>query len=345
MAINFTGRDTREIVAVIEQFNRPRTFLLDTFFPRAVYSNNQFLDFEEILRGRHMAPIVHQRSPGRDVRSGGFDMRAFEPPLMKPLEPVDPNRAIQRVAGEALGGEMTVADRYELIKLDMLLEQRKSVLRRMEWYAANCLRSGSVTVTGEGYAEPITINYQRKSTLTKALVTTARWGEDGVDPSEDIEIWMQELQDESGFAPTHIVLDPKAWRLARPFLKDVLDNRRQASGSMELGPVSVGDDVTDARYLGALGDIEFWLYQESVTDDDGSATKLMPDHTVLIGSNKIEGVRGYGALISKTHGFLPLEYGQRVFEDVKTEQEYVETQSKGIPIPARPNAFMAITVR
>lgn len=344
MTIQFTGRDTRELVAVIEQYNRPRTFLLDKFFTGAVYSENQYLDIEEILRGRHMAPIVHEDHPGRDVRSGGFNLRSFEPPLMKPLEVVNPQRTIKRMAGEPMGGDLSPAERYELIKLDMMLEQRKSSRRRMEWYASRLMRTGSISVTGFGYKQPITINFQRDAELTVALTTTARWGESGVKPDEDIEDWMQRVQDKSGFAPTDIIFEAKAWRLAKPFYKDVLDNRRQAGGQLELGPVNIGDHVSDARYLGSLGDLDFWLYQETVEDDSGSI-KLMPDYTVILGSAYVEGVQGYGALLSKAHGFMPLEFGPRIFEDVKLDRDYVEGQCKGMPMLGRPDACLTATVR
>lgn len=344
MTIQFTGRETRELVTVIEQFNRPRTFLLDTFFPGAVYSDSQYLDIEEIIRGRHMAPIVHEDHPGRDIRSGGFDMRSFEPPLMKPLEVVNPQHAIKRMAGEAQGGTLTAQQRYNLIILDMMLEQRKSSIRRMEWYAARALLTGAISVAGYGYKAPVTINFQRDAALTVALTTTARWGETGVKPDEDIEDWMQLVQDKSGYAPTDIIFESKAWRLAKPFFKDQLDNRRQAGGSMELGPVNIGDHVSDARYLGSIGDLDFWLYQETV-EDEGGTYKLMPDYSVILGSRYVEGVRGYGALMSKRHGFLPLEFGPRVFEDTKIDRDYVEGQSKGMPIPARPNAVLSATVR
>ncbi|WP_270375582.1 major capsid protein [Marinicauda sp. Alg238-R41] len=343
MALNLTGRETHEIVAVVEQFARPRSFLLDTFFPQISESDDQYVDIEEVVRGKYMAPIVHEDHPGRDVKTGGFNTSRFEPALVKPLESVKPKRAFKRMAGEQAGGIMTPAERFQLTILDILQEQRKSIIRRKEWQASSALRNGSLTLNGEGYEKPITVDYQRPSNLTLALLADNQWGDDGVDPAQDLENWMLTLQQESGYGVTDVVFDPKAWWKARPAFKDALDNRRQDGGKLQLGPVNVGDDVSQARFLGDIGDLRFWVYQEWYDDAQG-VQQIMPDNTVILGSAAIEGIQAQGAIADDAVGFLPLEYAPNVYRENNPPKTFCMTQSKPLVIPARANASMCVTV-
>ena len=68
--------------------------------------------------------------------------------------------------------------------------------------ASEVLRTGKETVTGEGYPT-VVVNFSRDAALTVALLSTARWGETGVVPLDDLESWIDLSVSKSSAAAWH----------------------------------------------------------------------------------------------------------------------------------------------
>lgn len=335
---------TRQLLGVIEDLRVPRTFLLDTFFSNISNSDTEVIDFDIITKGRKLAPFVSPLVAGRPVRGRGLTTKTFKPAYVKPKDLVKPNAPLKRRPGERYAGEMTAQERHDQIVADMLEDQTASITRRKEWMAAQAFDTGKVTVSGEDYPE-VEVDFGRDESLTKQLLTTARWGENGVSILDNLEDWAIEVQDLSGAAPTDVIFDPKAWKLARAdanFL-EVLDNRRQTSGNVELGPISM--PVTGARSVGQTGDFNFWVYQDTYEDDAGATAKLVPDNTVWMASAAVEGVQAHGAIHDPRAGFMALEYFPTNWITDDPAIEWLMTQSAPLVIPARVNATARIRVR
>lgn len=346
MPIDIRSMDTRSLIGAVAQLYQPSTWLLDKFFPNAVQFQDEFIHFDQILEGRKLAPIVHPDAKASRQQGRGYKTTSLKAPYIKLDEAIKPSRALKRRAGEALMGEMSPEQRFNAIGLDILDEQRKQILRRKEWMAAQALVHGAITVTGEGYSTPITLDFERDATLEVALLTTARWGESGVSVLDDLESWGIRVQDKSGVAPTDVVFDLEAWKLARKDtnFREILDNRRGGGNAqVELGPISP-DDVSHARYVGNTGDFDIWVYQQTYETEEGTSAKFLPDHTVLMASPALEGVQAHAA-IQSVDTFQPLELAPRVYEERNPDRAICETQSAPMVFPMRANASFRATVR
>jgi len=338
--------DTRTLLKVIEEkLDRPKTFLLDTFFPTIQTFDTESIDFDILKTKAKLAPFVHPDATARPTRTGGYETKTFKPAYIKMLEAVKPGRALKRRAGERYMGEMSPEARMDAIITDVLDAQRKAILRRKEWMAAQAVRFGQVVVEGPDYPKQI-VDYDRHEDLTVTLLTTARWGESGVDPLDDIETWAGLVQDHCGVAGTMITFAPGAWKIARQSerLMKLLDLRRQASGNVELGPVSVDNTITGARYVGTIGELDFHVYQQSYDEENGTAAKFLDDFNVIVGSSFVEGVQAHGA-IEDVEVLRPLEILPDVYDEKNPSRRFVKSESAPLVVPTRVNAALCAKVR
>lgn len=337
--------DTHTLARVMdERIDTPSTFLLDLFFPTAQNFDTESIDFDLIKTGRKLAPFVHPDASAKPVASGGYITKSFKPANVKMLEVVKPGRAMKRRAGERYSGEMAPSERMDAIMVDVLAAQERALLFRLEWMAAQALRFGKVTVEGDDYPTQV-VDYERDASLTVTLAGANRWGETGVKTMDSIETWATAVQDKCGIAPTQVTLGGSAWKLARADedFRKVLDIRRQPTGNVELGPIKP-DDVSRARYLGGVGDFEFWTYQQSYENADGSSARFIDDFNVIMGSPAIEGVRAFGAIQDVT-SLVPQEIFRKVYDTENPSRRHAYSESAPLVVPSRVNASFCAKVR
>jgi hypothetical protein len=252
---------------------------------------------------------------------------------------------MKRRAGEPYNGAMSAQQRLEAATMDVLDDHRSAIIRRKEWMAAQALDAGKVTVVGDEYPS-VTVDFGRDAALTLALTGTARWGQSGVKPLDLIEDWAGTVQSKSGMAPTDVIMDPKAWKLLRAdtAFMNLLDNRRQDGGTMQMGPVNAGDEVSDARYVGNVGDFDFHVYQDFYEDDAGSIQQLIADNTVIMTSAKMEGAQCHGAIQDAELGLVVAEYAPKVWNEKDPSVRMAMTQSAPLVVPVRVDHSMRIRV-
>jgi hypothetical protein len=86
---------------------------------------------------RRLAPFVSPVVQGRVMRKQGYQTLSFRPAYTKPKHVVDPNRQFSRLAGEALGGALTPAQRWNAAVAENLREERDAINRLWNWMARN----------------------------------------------------------------------------------------------------------------------------------------------------------------------------------------------------------------
>lgn len=336
---------TRQLAMTLEALDRPSSFLLDTFFPFIQQFDTEKIDFDLIDEQKKLAPFVSPMVAAKPMKDRGSITKTFEPAYVKPKTPVDPSRPFKRRPGEQYAGTMTPAQRRDAAIAGIMEDHRRMIIRRKEWMAAQALRFGKVTVEGEDYpAEEV--DFGRNVNLTKALTGAARWGQAGVKPLKLLEAWATEIQDTSGAVSTTVVFDPLAWDIFRDDedVDNKLDNRRQTSGDVELGPVAVGGEENKARYMGFIGDFDFWVYNDKYVDDAGQVQKFLADYQVILGGGEIQGVQAHGAIHDHKFGYQPLEIAPKIFEIDDPAIEIVLSQSAPLVVPSRTDASMAVVV-
>lgn len=340
---------TRTLLGVLDGLDRPQLFLLDLFFPELVTFDTESIDFDKLDRMLGLAPFCSPTRAAVGVPARGAQVESFTPAYVKLKNELDVNRPLKRRPGERFAGEMTPGARRDLVLGDLMEDQYLRLLRRKEWMASSILRTGAVTVEGPGYPST-TVNFGRAAGLTKALLTTARWGESGVSPYDDIQSWADEVATTSGAAATTVVMDPKSWSYLRKDtqVEKALDYRYARSTEVEIGMLARGEGRW-ATYVGSVGQFDFWVYSQPYTAEDGSPANMMPDHTVIMGAPGAEaGVAGYqahGAIKDPRAGYQAVEIYPKSWIDEDPATEWVMSQSAPLVVPARPNACLCATVR
>ena len=116
--------ETHELAGVIETFPPGSSYWLDLCFPRAHFSESEYIDFDIVDKARRLAPFVAPNVQGQPMLARRETIRKFKPAYLKPKEALDPQRNLRRRAGESIGGSLTPSERNDAIVAETLLDQR-----------------------------------------------------------------------------------------------------------------------------------------------------------------------------------------------------------------------------
>lgn len=336
---------TDELLPMVESLFVPGNFLLRAFFPTVMEFETQQIHFDRVLDDRRLAPFVSPLSPGKIQQPKGYQVETFIPAYIKPKNQVTGNEVMTRMPGEPLTGSISPGERRDRIMLQRMFEHRQKIERRLEWMASSVLRTGAVTIAGDDYPSTI-VSFNRTGSLTKALLTTARWGESGVSPFDDVESWINEVGDESGAAVNIVTMDKLAWGYfaADPKTEKALDRDLGQTAAISLGLTT--QLPGSPTFKGRIGDVEFYVYNDKYEDDAGAIQQLIPDNTVIMGSQGgVEGAQMFGAILDPRNDYGAARYFPKNWIEEDPAGEFVMTQSAPLIVPKRVNATLAATVR
>lgn len=326
--------------------DRPRGFLLDTFFPQTITFDTEKVYFDRIERSRRLAPFVSPLVEGKVMRHRGYETLSFEPPYLKPKHAITPNLLLKRRPGEDLSGSLSPAQREVLVRGELLRQQDEDITRREEWMASTMLRTGSVTCVGDEHPA-VVVDMQRTNGHTVQLLTTARWGESGVEPYDDLKTWAETVQNASGYHPRMVIVDPKAGALLGASTKlqeerKIFNGPRSSIDNLGRTAGGLGDEV---KFLGETPEFEIWQYQQLYADSAGAVQKMMPDHTVIMGSPAgAAGTRLYAA-IQDLEMFMALSRYPKSWVEKDPSVRYLMTQSAPVMALGWADATLCATVR
>ena len=335
---------------VVRELDKSQSFLLDMFYPEVQESEDEFIYFDvERIRPR-ITPLVAAHMPGKVVEEEGYTTHSFRPAYAKDKRPLRPKGALKRAIGEAIGGNLSPAERQRRRLLQSMQNQLDMLTRREEVMASEGLRTGKVTVSGEGYATQI-VDFGRESTFTFTLTNNDRWTINHADsnPMEDLETWAAMPTSKGGGAITDYVMSPDAWRAARKRLierdeaRTLLDFQRSGNSAVEMGPLAYGPS-TKARRVGQVGTFTIWTYDDVYEDDAGVEQHMMPSGTVIGGSRDVEGTRAYGVIEDEEANFSSSRYFAKSWLEHDPSLRWLLLQSAPLMVPYRPNATVCATV-
>ncbi len=337
---------TTALLGVLRTLDRPTAFLRDTFFGDGVQFTTTEIAFDKLKMRRKLAPFVSPRVPGKARQDRARQVTTFEPAYVKPKHEIDPDENFIRLPGEALGGSLEPDQRYMLNVTQKLSDQDDEITRREEWMCSQILQTGQVIVEGEDYPA-VTVDFDRDPSLTDQLLTTARWGESGVLPLDDIRGWSTEVAVLSGGTATQVLMGAEA---ASIFQKDadvreILDNRRQMTGLVELAPVATGGQDMVAAYLGSIGMYDFWQYTQKYEDEAGAVQDFWPDYGVAVIAPSVHaGAMCHGA-IRDNRALRAMTRFPKMWDQEDPSVTFMMTQSAPLPVPREPNAVKFVLVR
>ena len=215
---------------------------------------------------------------------------------------------------------------------------------REEVMASEVLRTGKITVEGDGYPA-VTVDFGRDASFTKVLAGENTWDKESVNILDNLEDWAGTIQSKSGVVANTVILEPSAWKIFRnnPFVQKYLDYRRGTNNTLNIDPVILGNEK--ARFVGNIGDFEVWVYNDIYIEND-TEKKILPENTVLLGSRSgVEGVRCYGAIKDEQAAFQSTRYFSKSWLENDPAVRWMLLQSAPLVVPYRPNATMCVTIK
>lgn len=333
---------TNVLTGAINSLIATPSHLLDTYFPFAQSEQTEEIHFDVIDKTRRLAPFVSPVLAGRIVDAQGYSTKTFKPAYLKPKTPFDANRPLKRMAGEPLTGALDPQQRMQLLVAQQLLDHKDMILRRMEVMASEALRTGKVTVSGEGYAT-VVVDFGRHASLTKVLVAGTKWGEAGVSPLDNLQDWAQQVLQKSGAMPDIVTMDVDSWKIFRkdPQVETTLDLRNNAASVLNTG----AQMVEGAVYMGFIHGFHIYVQSGWYVDDAGNEQPILPSGTVIMSNGQqLQGTRAYGAIRDEAAGFQPFEIFSKSWVENDPSVRYVMSQSAPLVVPTRVNASLSAKV-
>lgn len=328
---------------VVDSLLRPPSFLLDTFFPLVVTSEQEEIKFDVADGKRRIAPFVHPLKEGKVVESLGYKTNTFTPAYIKDKRVFDPSKALKRRAGERIGGEQSNLDRARANLAVALEDQLATLTRRLEVMAAEVLRTGKATIKGDGY-DSVVVDFGRAANQTVTLGSGSQWGDTGVRPLENLEDWALTVAQASGATVTDVVFTVGAWRKFR----DNADAQKAIDvqiGQLANFQIPVAS-IEGLEFKGTIGGKRLWVYTGWYVDPDtGSEVAIIPDGwVILVAQNGLLGTRHFGAIRDEEAGFQAREFFSKSWITPDPAIRYLLMQSAPLIVPYRPNASMAVKV-
>jgi len=332
---------TAFLIAVVEELKPPQSWFLDRYFPTVVQSNTEEIKFDVKGGKRRIAPFVSPLLEGKLVESLGYTTKTFKPAYIKDKRVFDPDQPLKRAVGERLGGDRDPMNRLATTIAAEMSDQAEMITRRLETMAVEVLRTGKVTVTGEGY-DTVVVDFGRNANHTVTLSGATRWGQSGIKPLDNLETWTNTVLQNSGAGIVDVVMDPEAWKLfaADEQVKELLDTRRGSTARIE----SVNTPRIGAQYKGQIGQWDFYVYQDWYVNDAGNEVAMLPANSVILGSGAVEGIRHFGAIRDEKAGYQPMAMFPKSWTTEDPAVRYLMMQSAPLIVPYRPDATFAATV-
>lgn len=332
---------TGVLARVVAELPPPQPFILNSFFGEVQTETSEEIHFDVDSGRRRLAPFVSPIVAGKVVQSKGYVTKTFKPAYIKDKRVFSPQRPLKRAIGERIGGELSPAQRLQIMLATDLQDQIAMLTRRQEVMAVEALRTGKITVTGDEYPT-VEVNFGRDAALTPAALTsTARWGQSAGKPLANVQEWSMLVTQKSGATANVVIMDPKAYQLfaADPGVQKLLDRFR---GRDALNPTVIGEG---GRFMGSIGDLDIYVYAGWYEDPaTGNLVPYLPDNTVIITSTQLEGVRAYGAIHDEEAGFQAVPYFAKSWVEKDPAVRYLLLQSAPLPVPYRINASFSIVV-
>lgn len=323
---------------VVNSLVLPQSYFYNEYFRIEQLSTSELISFDVESSARRMAPFVSPLSQGKVVRSKGRKTETLAPAYIKDKRPFDPTRPLKRAIGEQIGGNLAPMDRVAMNLKYELTDQIDMLTRRLEWMSVQALVNGKVTIVGEEYPA-VQVDFGRDPNNTIVKDPSALWSNPLVNPLDDLANWTLQVLKGSGAQAKRVYMRSDAYKVFRdnPFVQKRWNtlNRNQATLNM-LAPTEIG-----ASYIGDIDGFSIYVYEDWVVDPvDGVEKPMMPNGGVLLISDRVDGVRAFGAIRDEEAGYQAMPFFPKSWVEKDPSVRYLLMQSAPLPYPSRPNASL-----
>ncbi|EEE48009.2 major capsid protein [Roseibium alexandrii] len=341
-----------DVEAMVEEADVPSRFLTRLLFPTEVYSDAQHIEWDIVRKGRRMAPFVAPTVRGRPMAREGFVTKALKPAYVKQTTTVDQMRPLSRTPGESWGGDLTPAQRLDILLAQDIVQHKESLNNRIEWMAAQTLLNGGYTIVGEEYPETA-IDFMMPSALNIAMAGAATWDQTTSSPIRDIEQMALTVRTVGyGVVCRDIIMDPLAWSLFKEHadVKERLDLDVGRSGawaqtSLDLG-IQAGEDYQSGWMAGTLdGRFRIFVYNATYEDETGTRQDYMPPYTVIVcAPGEMGGRQYFGQIVDTEASYEAVKQFFKSRSQWDPSGEEVLSQSAPLVGPHRWGSWGVMTV-
>ena len=334
---------TDVMMPVVRQLKLAPSFFLDRYFPFVRAEASEEIHFDLDDRKRRVAPFVSPKVAGKVVASRGQNVKTFKPAYIKDKRIFDPDAPLKRTAGEAVGGDLTPADRIR-VRLALELEDQLDMInRRLELMAAEALTSGQVTVSGDQYPE-VVVDFLRDASLDVATPGVTWDNAATAVPLDDIADAAPLALKLSGVNPVDVIMDADAWKAFRNTtqVKDRMNVRGRPGVNIDpSAPFGEG-----ATFMGDVDGFNIFVYQGWYVDpaDDTTVTPFLASGTVIMaggGPQGLAGIRAFGAIRDEQAGYMAVPYFPKSWVENDPSVRYLLMQSAPLVVPSRVDACLS----
>lgn len=336
--------ETTTLVGVIRVQQVQDPYWLNLCFPRTITFDTEEIHFDQVSETRKLAPFVSPSVQGKIQRRQGYTAKSFRPAYVKPKDELRPNRAIPRMAGEALTGSMSPAQRRNAWIAELLRLQKEEITRRWDWMAARAIIDGSVTVTGDGYPTQV-VDFGRDAGNTLTLTSTAQWDDTAADPLANIESIRRQVRKKSASSVTRLTFGSDAWAAFTEDTKvqELLSNQKRGSDSDFNSNLGQGAPYEYRGYLSGkgTGTLELYTYGDTYEDETGTEQNFLDPTYVAATGPGIQGVRCFGAILDDD-AMVAMSMFPKMWKQPDPSVTYIMTQSAPLMVPTQPNGSAVI---
>lgn len=338
--MSYTVYTTHDLLQMVQTFRPVPSFWLDNFFKSQINFESRYIDFDIVDETRRLAPFVAPTVQGKVIGKEGYTTKRFAPAYVKPKGVVDPSQLIERRAGEAYTGSLSISQRRDAVIADMVRKFQNMIRRRWEWMAAQAVLYSQVTVSGENYPT-VTISFGRDAGQTEVNTGTDAWTNSASQPLVQIETMVSQTHQLSGYAPTTVIMGTTAWNafIAHADVQALLETRRGSVSTAEMG-IGNGQPF---QMKGTFGNVTVYTYNDIYEDDTGASQPFMdPRDVISVATEGFQGVRCFGAIMDNKAGYRALDIFAKMYEEEDPSAEYLLLQSAPLMVPKNPNASYRI---
>lgn len=349
MAIELYGTTT--LVGVQRRQQVDNLFWLDRYANSQINFETEEIAFERVNPKRKLAPFVSPRAQGRVMRREGSTSYTLRPAYVKPKHEVNPFQARARRVGEAIGGNLSLEQRYNAIIAENLADEQNMIRRRWDWMVAKAMIDGKVVISSEDGDYPeVEVDFKRDAGLDTTLLLTARWGEADADPLADINAHRRRVYNAGGGRIDELIMGLDAFdrMFADEDVQKLLKTDGNRGEASSLSSLSSPDANVESRGVlqGANGQgrLEIYTYSGTYHDYDGAEQQIMDSNDVVGVGSTLNMTRCFGAIMDKRAQLRALELFPKLWDQEDPSQTFTMTQSAPLMAPGEPNATFRLRV-
>jgi hypothetical protein len=334
---------TETLLGIIYNIPAISNGLVQRYFPTVLEFDTEQVYWDRVDRKRRVSPYVHPLVPAKIVQSPANNVDSFSPAYVKDLRRFEPNRALKRSPGEEVGGgEISPAERLQMLVAQDLADQKAMLDRRLELMAVEILNTGKVTISGADYPTTV-VDFLRDSTLSAtALSGTAKWDQPTTaHPFKDLRALATIAQIKGFGYPRDAIMGPDTFDTmfaTNDFNKEINTwNITNATAAPD------GSDDEGLVFQGHARGFNFYTYTAKYIDDSGVEQDMLPAGRVILTSPAIRGIQAYGA-IQDVRGLTAGQFFVKSWIEENPSAQMMMMQSAPLLVPLKKNISAGITV-